>query len=239
MIFDPDTISKFALGLVAIWGLYYKRTEILALTHKNFTAKLDSTIRFYKDFFDKENEKKLVLDRAAQELARLDYVDYDFICYLIKLHDARLIDLDQIIRLYKTGRKFIIYTPQKNVTATNFKMKIKDGRTVNTQVLRFNIQYIFFAALIAFPVAFSGQLLPDSIQVKIPFFTYFFVGAYVLGCFILSITGLLDSGKIRDAETFLEKLEVADTEYRAIISQQTLEESNKNLVSNYSEYQRR
>lgn len=238
MLLDLDILIKMALGGVGIWTLYYKRTEILAITHKDFTAKLDSTIRFYRDFFDNVNVNKLVLDRAAQELARLDYVDYDFICYLIKLHDARLIDLDQMIRLYRSGRKFIVYTPQNEVTVTNFKMKIKDGRSVKKQVFYFAFQYVFFAMLIILPLVFS-KYLPNLSQLEIPFFAYFFAGSYFLGCFILSFIGLLDSGKIQDAETFLEKLNEADIQYQSIMNQQVLEESNKNLVSNYSEYQRR
>lgn len=237
MEFDLDTFTKFALGVAAIWTLYYKKTEILSLTHKDFTARLDSTIRFYKDFFGKTGANKLILDRAAQELARLDYVDFDFICYLIKLHDTRLIDLDQMIRLYREGRKFIIYTPQKDVTHINFKIKIKDGRTIDKQVFYFGFQYVFFAMLIVLPFAFSGQL-SNLIQLKIPFFVYLVGGAYFLGCFILSLLGLLDSGKIRDAETFLKKLKDTDTQYQAIIRQKALEESNKSVVSNYSEFRR-
>lgn len=97
-------------ALVGIIGIFFKRQEITALAHKDYTAKLDSTNRFFENFFEKYGVRRLVLDRAAQELARLDYVDYDFICYLVKLHEARLINLDQIIRLYKSGRKFIEYT---------------------------------------------------------------------------------------------------------------------------------
>lgn len=238
MVFDLDIFIKIALGGVAIWTLYYKRTEILALSHKDFTAKLDSTIRFYKEFFDQKNVNKLILDRAAQELARLDYVDFDLICYLIKLHDARLIDLDQLIRLYRTGRKFIIYTPQKEVSFINFKMKIKEGRTLDRQVSYFIVQYVFFAMLIILPLVFSENL-PDFTQIKIPFFAYFFAGSYFLGCFLLSFIGLIDSGKIYDAKTFLEKLKEADTQYQSIANRQIREEPNLKLISNYSEYKRR
>ena len=238
MLLDLDILIKMALGGVGIWTLYYKRTEILAITHKDFTAKRDSTIRFEKDFFDKGNVSKLVLDRAAQELARLDYVDSDFICYLIKLHDARLIDLDQMIRLYRSGRNFIIYTPQKEVTASNFKIKIKDGRTVGRQVFYFGFQYVIFAMLIVFPLAFSGNI-PSLIQVKNILFAYFFGGAYILGCLFLSVKALIDSVDIRDAETFIQKLNDADVQYQAMVSQKEIEASNKKLISNYSEYQRR
>lgn len=214
MVFDLDIFIKFALGVAGIWTLYYKRTEILALTHKDYTAKLDSTIRFNRDFFNKEGVSKLILDRAAQELARLDYVDYDFICYLIKLHDARLLDLDQMIRLYRNGRKFIIYTAQTDVTATNFKMKIKSGRTVNRQIFYFGSQYVFFAMLIALPFIFSTQL-PSLSHLNAPFLVYFISGTYLLGCFILSVVALLDSTNLQDTKTFLEKLKKADQEYQA------------------------
>lgn len=45
-----DIVIKAGLAIVAIWTLFYKRTEILGLTHKNYTAKLDSTVRFFESF---------------------------------------------------------------------------------------------------------------------------------------------------------------------------------------------
>ena len=62
-------------ALVAIIGVFFKREEILSLRHKDYTAKLDSTLRFFKEFYGRTDQRKLVLDRAAQEVVRLDFVD--------------------------------------------------------------------------------------------------------------------------------------------------------------------
>ncbi len=237
MVFDWDIAIKLALGGVAIWTLYYKRTEIQSLSHKDFTAKLDSTIRFKKDFYEKNNVSKLVKDRAAQELARLDYVDYDFIYYLIKLHEARVVNMDELLRLYKSGRKFIIYTPQEKVSVNNFKLKIKEGRSVKRQAFIYSSQYLFFAMLFVLPFAFSEVLL-KYIPKNIPWFAYFFAGVFLTSCFIMAISSLLDTANIHDAETFIDKLKKADDEYQEILRQKELEELNKPKVSNYSEYHR-
>ncbi|WP_212815483.1 hypothetical protein [Acinetobacter sp. NRRL B-65365] len=237
MNFDMDIAIKLALGLVAMWTLYYKRTEIIALTHKDFGSKLESTSRFFKDFLYDNKKSKLERDRAAQEIARLDYVDYDLVAYLIKLHEARLINFDQMIRYYKLGRKFIVYTPGENITAQNFKLKLKEGRTVNKQVLIYGAQYVIFAMLFITPLAFSSEILPN-INFEPTFFHYLFGGIYLFGCFILSILALLDTGKIHDAETFFERVKKADSEYETIRKIEHSENLNNSSISNISEYRR-
>lgn len=218
-------------ALVGIIGIFFKRQEITALAHKDYTAKLDSTNRFFENFFEKDGVRRLVLDRAAQELARLDYVDYDFICYLVKLHEARLINLDQIIRLYKSGRKFIEYTPQQNVSASNFTLKIKDGRSVKKQVIIFGAQYFFFALLLVLPFLLAS-ILSNWLPTQVSLFVYFFGGAYLFGCFLLALMGLLDSENIKDAENFLNKINEADAPYLEITKQKMMEESkNKRIIT--------
>lgn len=237
MNFDMDIAIKLALGLVAMWTLYYKRTEIIALVHKDFGSKLESTTRFFKDFFNDKKKSKLERDRAAQEITRLDYVDYDFVAYLIKLHEARLINFDQMIRYYKLGRKFIVYTPGENINTQNFKMKIKEGRKVNKQIFIYGTQYVIFAMLLIMPLAFSSEIL-RNINFEPTFFHYLFGGAYLFGCFILAIIPLLDAGNIHDADTFLEHVKKADLEFEAIRQIEHSENLSNSTISNISEYRR-
>jgi predicted acylesterase/phospholipase RssA len=37
-------------SIVGVLGVFFKREEILSLRGKDFTARLDSTVRFFKDF---------------------------------------------------------------------------------------------------------------------------------------------------------------------------------------------
>jgi hypothetical protein len=64
-------------SIVGVLGVFFKREEILSLRGKDFTARLDSTVRFFKDFTNAD--EKLVLDRAAQELVRQDFVNFRFV----------------------------------------------------------------------------------------------------------------------------------------------------------------
>lgn len=219
---DLDITIKLALGLVAIWTLYYKRTEIIALGHKDFSAKLEATTRFFKDFYPPNKKNKLEADRAAQELARLDYVDYDFVSYLIKLHEKRLINFDQVLFHYKRGRKFIIYTPEENLSVKNFKLKIKEGRTIKRQVLIFITQYIVFAFLFIVPLVFSKYFV-NILEVKLTFFSYLIAAVYLFVCLSLSLNNLFDSGNIQDAESFLEQINSAEMKMNDI---------NRNFVEN-------
>ncbi|WP_213067369.1 hypothetical protein [Acinetobacter pittii] len=222
---DLDITIKLALGLVAIWTLYYKRTEIIALGHKDFSAKLESTTRFLKDFYPLDKKSKLEGDRAAQELARLDYVDHDFVTYLIKLHEKRLINFDQLLSHYKRGRKFIIYTPEENLSAKNFKLKIKEGRTIKMQVFIFIAQYIIFAFLFIVPLVFSSFFV-NNLEAKLTFFSYIIAGIYLFGCLSLSLINLFDSGNIHDAESFLDQINSAEMKMNDI---------NRNLIENNTE----
>ncbi len=210
---DWDIIIKLAVALIAVWTLFYKRSEILGLLHKDYTSKLDSTIRFFDDFFKNNHENKLTLDRAAQELARLDFVDYDLVVYLIKLHEARLISFDELIRLYKYGHKLLNYKSQSDVDAMCFQLKIKNGRSVKIQNRIWGTQYVFFAFLFVFPLMYVDFIINLIFKADYPFYIYLFSGTYFLGTLILAVGALFQSTNLQDAETFLKKLKEADCKY--------------------------
>lgn len=234
---DVDITIKLALGLVAIWTLYYKRTEIVTLGHKDFSAKLESTTRFFKDYYPLGEKSKLEGDRAAQELARLNYADHDLVSYLIKLHEKRLINFDQLLSHYKRGHKFIIYEPEKNLSAKNFKLKIKEGRTIKKQVFIFLTQYIVFAFLFIVPLVFSSYFI-NTLQVKFTFFSYLIAGIYLLGCLALSLINLFDSGNIHDAESFLDQINNAEMKMNEInenFLENTSKKSEINILNQFQE----
>lgn len=240
---DKDTLDiliKMAVAIVAIWTLFYKRTEILGITHKDYTAKLDSTVRFFHDFFNKTNQSKLVLDRAAQELVRSDYVDNEFVLYLIKLHEARIISFDEIIRLYKLGRKSINYKLQDKVTSDCFEIKIKKGRSVKRQTFIWGLQYVFFAFIFLIPLIFSNLIVNKFFNFNAPIFLYILIIIYFFGTFILAITALIQTANIQDAETFINKLKVADEKYveHEKNEKEKLKTSDVVVVQNIREYNR-
>ncbi|MCJ0827604.1 hypothetical protein MN869_03915 [Acinetobacter sp. NIPH1876] len=135
-------------GLAAVIGLFYKREEVLSLRHKDFSTRLDATIRFFDEFYGKEQGKnKLVSDRAAQDVVKSELIDFKFLCYLIKLDENFLIKLDELIHHYKVGKEFIIYLPSLGqVDVNNFSLKLKNDRSVKNKIY-FLIYSIFYLHL--------------------------------------------------------------------------------------------
>lgn len=235
-----EIVIKIALAIATIWTLFYKRAEILGIAHKDYTAKLDSTVRFFKEFFNDNNQKKLILDRASQELARSDYVDYDLISYLIRLHEARAIIFDDIVRLYKLGRKSITYIPQVIVTSECFKLKVKEARSVKKQIFLWGIQYVFFASLFFLPLMFSEYIINTLANSSAPILIYLLCIMYLIATFMMAFIPLLQSTNLRDAETFINKLKKADEKYKEYeeLEKIRLEVKNRISVNNVREYRR-
>lgn len=211
-----DILIKAGLALLAVWTLFYKRTEVLGLAQKEYTAKLDSTARFFEKFYKNENENKLTLDRSAQELTRSDYVDYDLIVYLLDLNEKRLVNFDKIIRLYKHGRKFLTYTSCESVNSSCFELKIKKDRTVRNQVIRWNITYVVMAFLFFLPFIFFGGKTYNLLIENMNIIVAIYVLAYFLGTAVIAVSSLVKTTDLRDADIFLKEIKDADQKLKQI-----------------------
>lgn len=235
-----EILIKLVLAVVTIWTLFYKAKEILTLLNKDYTAKLDSTVRFFEQFYNKETEKRLTLDRAAQELVRSDFVDYDLVVYLIKLHELRLINFDQLMKLFKFGRKFLIYTNKDIISSDAFTLKIKTGRKVKKQIKYWNIQYAIFATLFLIPLVFWDSWLKGVLSQNLNMIIYIYLLAYFVGSLILAFLPLLQSNDLQDAEEFIAKLKEADEQYKEYeVSERVLHEIKKTkTIGNVREYER-
>lgn len=194
-------------ALVGIFGVFFKREEVLSLRHKDFSARLDVTIRFFNEFYQKENEKKLILDRAAQDVVKSDLMDFKFLCYLIKLDENFLIKLDDLIHHYKVGQEFVNYSPSKNdVGANSFELKVPKNRTVKRQNLYFNSQYFFFALIACIPFLASSWFSNFLFGKTTPFIFTIAVIILTLASLMAAVVALLQSSSLAHANKFIEKI---------------------------------
>ena len=199
-------------GLAAVIGLFYKREEVLSLRHKDFSTRLDATIRFFDEFYGKEQGKnKLVLDRAAQDVVKSELIDFKFLCYLIKLDENFLIKLDELIHHYKVGKEFIIYLPSLGqVDVNNFSLKLKNDRSVKKQNLFFNLQYFLFAFIVSIPFLISPWFSSFLMSKETPLI--FVLCTVILGfaSFMAAAVALLQASSLSHAEKFMQKITEAD-----------------------------
>lgn len=206
-------------GIVAILGIFYKREEVLSLRHKDFTARLDSTIRFFNEFYEVENQKKLILDRAAQDVAKSDLIDFKFLCFLIKLDEKFLIKLDEMVRLYKQGNDFIDYNYDKNeVNSNNFSLKVPNNRSVKRQIRLFNIQYFIYAFAVCIPFIFSSWFLDFFLKRTTPFIFIICISLFMFLGFCAAIISLLQASSLGQADQFIRKIKAADQQFNNNVS---------------------
>lgn len=200
-------------GIAAVIGLFYKREEVLSLRHKDFSTRLDATIRFFDEFYGKEEGKnKLVLDRAAQDVVKSELIDFKFLCYLVKLDEKFLIKLDEIIHHYKVGKDFVIYSPSGGeVAVNNFSLKLKNDRSVKKQNLIFNLQYFLFASIVSIPFLISPWFSSFLLSEKTPFI--FVICTVILGfaSFMAAAVALMQASSLSHASKFIEKITEADS----------------------------
>lgn len=215
-------------ALVAVIGVFFKRQEILSLRHKDYTAKLDSTLRFFKDFYGRTDQKKLVLDRAAQEVVRLDFIDSKTVEYLIKLDENYLINIDEILNSYREGRKFISYIPAANeTTVRNFQLKVPKNRTVKKQIFINNTQYFIFAGVACSPLLFPSWFLDILMNKNTPFISILLIIIFIVGSAIAAIMSLFEGSDLHHADIFIKKIEEADKAYEVL---KTNESENKKII---------
>ncbi|MCH2002989.1 hypothetical protein [Acinetobacter seifertii] len=199
-------------GIAAVVGLFYKREEVLSLKHKDFSTRLDATIRFFNEFYGKEEGKnKLVLDRAAQDVVKSELIDFKFLCYLINLDEKFLIKLDELIHHYKVGKEFIIYSPNSaKVDSNSFNLKLKKNRSVKTQSIFFNLQYFSFASIVSIPFLFSPWFSSFLLSKNTPFI--FIICTIIIGVasFMAAAVALMQASSLSHADKFMQKIKEAD-----------------------------
>jgi hypothetical protein len=198
-------------SIVGILGIFFKREEILSLRGKDFTARLDSTVRFFRDFYSNTDEKKLVLDRAAQEVVRLDFVDFKFIKYLIELDEQYLINFDEILNHYRRGKDFIKYDSlNKEIDINNFILQVPKGRSVKTQVKLYNLYYFICAFIGLSPFLFSSWFNHFLLGKGTPFIFIIFTIFFVVAVFGIAVGSLLQANSLQHADDFMNKLQEAE-----------------------------
>lgn len=199
-------------GIAAVIGIFYKREEVLSLRHKDFTTRLDSSIRFFDEFYQNENKNKLVLDRAAQDVAKSDLMDFKFLCFLIKLDENYLIKFDEVIRHYKIGVEFIDYSlGNKDVDSSSFILKIPKNRSMKKQTFYYNLQYFIFAFIACVPFLLSPWFSNFLLKETTPFIFFICLVLLLIVSMLAAVVALLQSSSLAHANKFIEKIKEADS----------------------------
>lgn len=95
--------------IIAIITLFLKRHEITSLKHKKISDRLASSIQYFEKYYERGQSNQLVLDRAAQDLAKSPNVDHNLVNKLIELHQNYLINFDRMFFLFDDGIQYISY----------------------------------------------------------------------------------------------------------------------------------
>lgn len=167
----------------------------------------------------KENERKLVLDRAAQDVVKSDLIDYKILCYLIKLDEKFLIKLDDLIRHYKVGHEFVDYSPSKNdVDINSFILKVPKNRTTKRQNIIYNSQYFLFAFIAVTPFLISPWISKFLFERTTPLIFTIALIILMLSSLMAAVVALLQSSSLAHANKFIEKITEADRKLSIEIS---------------------
>src|SRR5690606_11006558 len=110
MEMDWKLVAPIAGVMIAIITLFLKRHEITNLKHKKISDRLVSSIQYFEKYYDSGNVNQLVLDRAAQDLAKSPNVDHNLVNKLIEFHQHYLVSFDHMIFLFDQGINYISYT---------------------------------------------------------------------------------------------------------------------------------
>ena len=198
MEIDWKLVAPIAAAFVAIITLFLKRHEITSLKHKKISDRLASSIQYFEKYYDKGQTNQLILDRAAQDLAKSPNVDHNLANKLIDFHQNYLVNFDRMIFLFDQGITYISYNKGQTLNISK-DISIKPFMFLNPNFRRylFIAGYFIFASLGVFLLL----VIVNPIRIQVIAFTAFiFVSiafiALAFLCFILD-------DKLKDADHFI------------------------------------
>ncbi|OTG94238.1 hypothetical protein [Acinetobacter sp. ANC 3832] len=217
MEIDWKIVAPIVGAFVAILTLFFKRHEVTSLKHKKISDRLASSIQYFEKYYEKGQTNQLVLDRAAQDLAKSPNVDHNLVNQLIEFHQNYLVDFDQMILLFDEGSRYISY--QKGQTLNISKdLSIKPFIFLKLNWRR----YIFITGYFIF--AFLGLLLfvvlVNIKEVQIIVLLVLIIWSVVFIAFALLFLMLEDS--LKQAENFIKQLDIANKKYTTIEKPKTI-----------------
>ncbi|WP_445403883.1 hypothetical protein [Acinetobacter vivianii] len=250
-----ENLIKFGGVLVpaftTMFMVFYKGKELQSLYENNLGKKLKSSIDYDENFFrniTKKEYSKNVKDAAACDLVGSENVDAFLVNLLLEFHERGLVDLNEMIFLFKQGHRFgyLKYDKNNNVykmfrfyfSKGNNEIYYSNVENAKKSKKRAKILFIFVFWFLIFYSLFFAYFVVTSTTF------YDFVFLLILGIIIFSLAFLFPrlSFAMDHTELFLEKFYQAEREYKVLIADEVrkkLEVKSNSTVSNYSQYKRR
>jgi hypothetical protein len=137
----------------------------------------------------------------------------------VTLHEASLIDFDEMIRLYRKGLEFIEFDHLSNsITLSNIRLKVKKQREPEKQIKIYDHQYFIYAFVAVYPLLFMDYILKLMHQFKISS-VFTIAGIIIMAiCFMNATISLFESAALKNANDFIKKLKIADNQFQLINS---------------------
>lgn len=217
MEIDWKLAAPFAGIIIAIITLFLKRHEITSLKHKKISDRLVSSIQYFEKYYERRQTNQLVLDRAAQDLAKSPHVDHNLVNKLIELHQNHLINFDRMILLFDGGIQYISYKKghvldlKKDILLKPF---LYFGPTLRRYL--FIAGYFIFACLGG--MLFLVLINSTGIQLVINFAFLIISIAFIALVFLC----LVLEDKLKSASDFVKQLKDADEKYKVIERPKTI-----------------
>lgn len=217
MEIDWKLVAPLAGALVAIITLFLKRHEITSLKHKKISDRLSSSIQYFEKYYEKGQTNQLVLDRAAQDLAKSPNINHNLVNKLIEFHQNYLVNFDYMVSLFDQGYQFITYKKGQTLNIeSDLSIKPFLFLAPNWRRFLFVIGYFIFAS--------SGSMLFLVLinSKDVQFMTALIMAVISLALIFLGFLFLMLEDKIKQANNFIEKINEANEKYKAMDKPRTI-----------------
>lgn len=217
MDIDWKLVAPIVGALVAIVTLFLKRHEITSLKHKKISDRLSSSIQYFDKYYERGQTNQLVLDRAAQDLAKSPNVDHNLVNKLIELHQNYLVNFDRMIFLFDYGIQYISYKKGQTLDISR-DLTIKPFPFLSPTIRRylFIAGYFIFASLGLFLLLAIINSSGSQVIVNIALMVI------SLAFVALAFLCLVLEDRLKDADDFIKELNAANEKYKVIEKPRTI-----------------
>ncbi|MFZ0024030.1 hypothetical protein [Acinetobacter sp.] len=217
MEMDWKLVAPIAGVMIAIITLFLKRHEITNLKHKKISDRLVSSIQYFEKYYDSGNVNQLVLDRAAQDLAKSPNVDHNLVNKLIEFHQNYLVNFDHMVFLFDQGINYISYTKEQTLNISK-DLSVKPFLSLNATFRRYVLigGYFVFASLGMALLLVLGYSRSIQVFVSIGFI---FVSVVFIA---LALLCLVLENQLKDVVDFINEINEANVKYKNIKKPKTI-----------------
>lgn len=262
---QPDDIKNLLAfsglivsAIVGIPMLYFKAKEHKSQHEHTLTNRFKASMEYDANFFKNSKNKlysKNVNDAAAQSLVSSENVDAFLVNLLLEFHERNLVDINEMMFLFKDGYKYGYLKYNKNININksldervqecfsfyfskkNSKIYYINQEKINkSRSLAKKLFFITFWVLIFYSMFFFYMVLSSK-----SFYDLIFPLIFGVLTFFLAFIFPTLNFSMEHTSKFLEKFYQA---YEKYVEQKSEEEKEsdmrlKSSNSNYSEYRRR